>query len=292
MFKDYYEVIERSDGTKEIVSNTNLPTPSEIRNMWCFGLPLTKEDGEPMPDEYILKFLYSAIAETEKNLGVYLKPTKIVSRPHERGLVQGVDYEVEEPAYDYSAYMYRQYGFLQLRRRPIISVDGLKLVLPNGQIIMDFFHNENVRQWVKEYKKGGQIHLVPYAGDPTLFALLGGSQSGYPFATGRINSNLPQMFYVDYTAGFDWYQIPNDVRNIVAKLCAIDVLGVAGDAVMVGISSISTSIDGISESTSLTASATSATYGAHIKQLQDEVKEYFEKGNARSKHRGITMTGL
>lgn len=290
----YVETRDTEGNLLSVSSDTNLPTPSEVRNRWCFGLPLSKEDGSVMTDEDILVYLKGAVAETERRIGVFLKPTKIVARPDERGLVQGVDFDKEEPAYDYDAKAYRQYGFLQLRERPVQSIEGFQMVLPNGMTIIDFYRDENTRKWVKLYKDSGQVHIVPYAGDPTLFAMLGGTQSGYPFATGRINSNLPQMFYVDYTAGYGLYQIPEDIRNIVAKMASTDVLGIAGDAILAGVASLSTGIDGLSESMSTTASATSATYGAHIKQYKDDIKDFFSPkgGGIRSSERGITFIGL
>lgn len=295
IFPQYYNEIRDSEGKLiSVTSDTNLPLPSEIRARWAFGLPLAKDDGSVMTDDDILTWLKSAVKEMERRIGIFLKPTKIVTNPQERGLIEGIDYEVAEPAYDYDAKAYMQYGFLQLRERPVIRLDAYKLVLPNGMVIIDFYRDEDTKKWVKLYKNAGQIQVVPYAGDPTMFAMLGGSQSGYPFATGRINRNLPQMFYADYTAGFEAYKIPEDIRNMVAKMATIDVLGMAGDAVMVGISSVSTGIDGLSESTSLTASATSATYGAHIMQLKKEVDQFFSPkgGGVRSSERGITFIGL
>jgi hypothetical protein len=277
----------------QIVSyeDTNLPTVEEVRNRWCFGLPLNKEDGEVMPDEDIKQYIDGARQLVERKLGIYLKPTVIACNPEERGLVQGVDYEVAEPPYDYDVTQYLQWGFMQLRERPVQQLTGLKLVLPNGQIIMDFMTRP---EWIKLYPRQGQLHIVPYAGDPTLFALLGGTQSGYPFVTGQINSQLPQMFYVDYVAGYPLNGIPEDVRNVIAKIAAIDVLGIAGDAVLAGVASLSTSIDGLSESFSTTASATNATYGAHILQYQKEVDAFFnaKDGGARSSERGITFSIL
>lgn len=295
---NYYNEVEvpNDDGTvtKTYTTDTNLPLPSEIRNRWCFGLPLSKDDGEVMSDEDIMQFLQSAVRRTERELGIFLKPTVIKANPSERGLIEGVDYDVAEPAYDYDARAYKQYGFLQLRQRPVQKVTSLKMVLPNGLPIIDFMRDANTSKWIKLYEKSGQIHIVPYAGDPTLFYMLGGTSSGYPFVTGMLNANLPQMLYVDYVAGYKQYQIPEDIRNVVAKIATIDVLGIAGDAVYVGLASFSTGIDGVSESTSLTASATAATYGAHILQYQKEVDNLFsvKKGSVRASERGITMTGL
>lgn len=285
-----------NEGTDEefvhYTPGTNFPSIDDVRHRWCFGLPLSKEDGGVMSDLEIKKFIDEAIAEVERKLGIYIKPTVIASNPWERGLTEGVDYEVEEHPYDYEARSYTNWGFLQLREKPMIDLKGLKLVLPNGQIIMDFMREPNTKKWIKLDKVGSQINIVPYAGDPTLFAMLGGSQSGYPFVTGRLNSNIPHMFYVDYVAGYGVGKLPHDIGEVIAKTAAINILGLAGDAVLVGISSMSTSIDGLSESLSTTASATSATYGAHIKQLADEVKEFYAKGAARSAYRGFTMIGL
>lgn len=292
----YWNTVVENPGTPEettrYMPNTNIPSIEEIRNRWCFGLPLSKEDGNVMTDEDIKGLLDAAIGEVEQRLGVFMKPTVIATNPHERGLVEGVDFEVEDHPYDYDAGQYRQYGFLPLRNKPILALHDFKMVLPNGNVIIDFMRDENTTKWIKLDKTGGHLNIVPYAGDPTLFAMMGGSQSGYPFMTGRLNANLPHMFYVDYTVGYGLWKIPSEVSQVIAKICAVNVLGLAGDAVMVGIASISTSLDGLSESTSLTASATSATYGAHIKQIQGEIDAFFKKGSARSYYKGFTMTGL
>jgi hypothetical protein len=291
----YYNEVTNGQGVKSYTTETNLPTPSEVRNRWCFGLPLNKEDGTVMSDEDIYTFLIGAIRTVERKLSIYLKPTVIMANPEERGLVKGVDFDVEEPPYDYDARAYRQYGFLQLFERPVQKLLSLKMILPNGNPIIDFMAEESRKKWIKLDKQAGQVRIVPYAGDPTIFALLGGSQTGYPFVTGMINQNLPHMFHVDYIAGYEAYGIPEDIRNAVAKLASIDILGIAGDAVLAGVASLSTSIDGLSESFSTTASATNATYGAHILQYQKEVDTLFDPKDGaglRTSERGITMIGL
>lgn len=293
MITPFWNIVTQKDAndveTKTYAPNTNIPSPSEVRNRWCYGLPLTNEAGIPMSDEDLVVFIEGAMDSMRRHLGVHLKPMVIACNPDIRGLVKGVDYEVEESAYDYDIRQYKNWGFLQLKQRHVQKVTGLKMVLPNGNTIMDFMTRP---EWIKLYKESGQLHIVPYAGDPTLFNLLGGSSSGFPFATGSLNAQLPQMFYVDYEAGFPLYEIPAEVRNNIAKMASIDVLGIAGDAVLAGVASLSTSLDGLSESFSTTASATNATYGAHILQYQKEVDSFFTKGDARSAYRGITMIGL
>lgn len=272
-------------------SDSNLPTVAELRSRWCFGIPLFDNYSNPMDDADIQASIDSARSAVERHLGIYLKPTVICTNAVERGLTKGVDYEISEPAYDYDAKAYADWGFLQLRERPILKLNGVKLVLPNGNVIVDFMTRP---EWIKSYPKAGQIHIVPYAGDPTLFAILGGSQSGYPFVTGQLNSSMPQMWYIDYVTGYDIGEVPKDIRDIVAKTAALDVLGIAGEAAKAGITNMSTSIDGLSESIGTTVSANSTLYGAHIKQYQEDVDKFFSEkdGGARSSERGITMTFL
>lgn len=272
-------------------ADTNLPTPKEIRERWCFGLPLTNEYSESMSDPDIQAYLDSSISQVERRLGIYLKPTVIVCNPDARGLIKGEDYDKEEPPYDYAAELYRQWGHLQLRERPIQRLISFKLVLTNGQEIIDFTKHPS---WLKLYKSAGQIRIVPNAGDPVLYAALAGTATTYPFMTGNLYSNIPQMLHVDYVAGYAQFEIPADVRNVVAKIAAVDVLGIAGDAMLAGVASLSTSIDGLSESFSTTASATNATYGAHILQYQKEIDAFFspKHGGARTSERGFTFTSL
>jgi hypothetical protein len=272
-------------------ADTNLPTVAQLRSRWCFGLPLYDVNGVDIADEDIQDFIEAAIATVERTLGVRMKPTIICCNAEERGLVKGTDYEVSEPAYDYDAKSYGNWGFMQLRERPASKLLGVKLVLPNGQIIVDFMKRP---EWVKFYPEAAQFQIVPYAGDPTLFAMLGGSQSGFPFITGQINRNMPQMWYIDYISGYPQDEIPKDIVHIIAKLAAVDLLGIAGEALTAGVTNSSTSIDGISESVGTTVSASSTVYNAHINQFKQEIDDFFDekKSGARSSARGLTFTML
>jgi hypothetical protein len=269
-------------------AETNLPTPDEIRTRWCAGIELTDEFGDGLEDEDLQNMIDAKATEVERRLGIPLKPTVIVAEAEARGLVEGEDYDREEPPYDYDARAWVQYGFQQLRERPVLKLLEYKLVLPNGQIIMDFLERP---EWLKLYKRNGQVHIVPYAGDPSIFNMAGGTLTGYPFITGAIQGNVPQMLYISYVAGYGLGKIPTDIRNIVAKMVAVDALGITGNARQRGITNASTSIDGLSESYGTTASATATLFQAQMKNFQDAVDAFFDpKGaDARGTERGITM---
>ncbi|WP_156897644.1 hypothetical protein [Paenibacillus massiliensis] len=232
----------------------------------------------------------AAVKNTERQLGIFLKPTVIRCNAESRGLEQGEDYEIEEPPYDYDAQRWQNFGFIQLRQRYVSGLTEFKLVAYGGQVNIDFMHYPG---WIKLYKKSGQLHVVSKGvGAP----MLGGYPSGYstaPFAAPLL-SKTPQVFHVDYTAGLTKDQLTEDIRAVVGKQAAVTTLGVAGTAVLAGVANYSLSLDGVVESVQTTASATSTTYSAHIKQLQQEVDNFFDPkvGGARTKMRGLTMGGI
>ncbi|MGG1673523.1 hypothetical protein ACIFOE_23355 [Paenibacillus sp. NRS-1783] len=287
----YYETHEDPD-TGEITysSPVGLPTPEEVRKRWCYGLTLADKFGQPMDDRDILGFLMAAVKDTERQLGIFLKPTVIRCNSEVRGLEQGVDYEVEEPPYDYDAQRWQNFGFIQLRQRYANEISEFKLVAYGGQISIDFMHYSD---WIKLYKKSSQLHVVTKGrGVP----MLGGYPTGYsaaPFAVGML-SRTPQVFHIDYTAGLTKEQLTEDIRAVIGKQAAVSVLGVAGDAAMAGVAGYSLSLDGVAESFTSTASAMYGTYSAHITQLQQEVNDFFSPagGGARTKMRGFTMGGI
>lgn len=286
----------------------NLPTADEMRKRWCFGLPLRAKAatqwtsaGQVLAKEDIESFIRAAIGEVEKKLGVLLKPTIIKSQfsAYMQGLTEGTDYDMSEPAYDYAYDQVSKWGFLQTRQWPFISIQGYKLMLPNGQQVLDFGDERlgglppKPTSWIKTYPKQGQILLVPYAGVSSVFYVGGGSGAqgllGY-----QMMRDLPQSLWLDYTAGFALKGVPEIVRNTVAKIAACDILGIVGDSELAGVASYSGGIDGLSQSVSTTATSTSSTYNSHILQYRKEIDAFFDPkdGGARTYYKGFTFTVL
>lgn len=86
---------------------------------------------------------------------------------------------------------------------------------------------------------------------------------------------IPDYWRVQYITGWDVDQMPMDLINLLGKLASFGPLNIAGDLVLgiAGVSGQSLSIDGLSQSISTTASATSAGYSARLIQYQKEIKE-------------------
>jgi hypothetical protein len=86
---------------------------------------------------------------------------------------------------------------------------------------------------------------------------------------------IPDYWRIQYITGWDIDQMPMDLINVVGMVASFGPLGIAGDLILgsAGIASQSLSIDGLSQSISTTASATSAGYGARLIQYEKQIKE-------------------
>ena len=86
-------------------------------------------------------------------------------------------------------------------------------------------------------------------------------------------TNIPDYWDFQYTTGFDLDDLPYDLMNVVGKIATFGPLGIAGDLILgAGIAGQSLSVDGLSQSISSTASATSSGYNARLLQYERELK--------------------
>lgn len=80
---------------------------------------------------------------------------------------------------------------------------------------------------------------------------------------------------VSYKAGYKTSDVPAIIRMLVGLYAAHPVLITAGDLILgAGIASISTSIDGMSESLGSTSSATNSGYGSRIIENRKLIEKY------------------
>lgn len=181
----------------------------------------------------------------------------------------GVDYTDEDEPYDFDPTEWSQYGFIQLRHFPVIKVTRAVWLNPIQGQIMDMVANK----WIRLEKSFGQVRLFPTTGftyGP--YSVYGGMWSGVS------SVRYPGAFEFDYETGYESSDfVPEGLRAVIGKYATIKALAVIGDGLLAGFSSQSVSLDGLSESFSSTQSATSAYFGARIKQYQDEIKDWLTR---------------
>lgn len=247
-------------------------TPDDCRYTYLWGTDFKATNGTYFTDEQIKFFIVEATRYLERELNISIIKTKIKSQAEDRNLVKGTDYDEEESLYDFSYRKIQRYGMIQTRHRPVINVEKCTLINRGGSDI------DLLKDSVIDRKKG----VIKFLKRPFMPSE---TAKGISTAVSRFGSETfqPHLFYaIDYTAGYKTSDdVPEDLRQIIAKVAAISLLNVIGDGLMSGFSSSSLSMDGISESFSSTQSATSAYFGARIAVYQKEVKEYIEDNRYR-----------
>jgi hypothetical protein len=265
-------------------------TPDDLRYDYLFGIDLNAENGQIYPDSALKKNIDESTEDFERYLGIVIKRRKIVTQPQvyfpnyqrERYWSDSPEkYTHEDDPYEFSADDWRDgFGQLKLRYFPIISIARAKLYTETDAELYDFIHAE----WLRPDKKSGIISFFPKVG----VEALGPFTQGALYMRTQYKRGYPHGYKFDYDAGYETSDfVPNDLRGVIMKWSAIKSLASIGDGLLAGFSSSSISLDGLSESFSSTQSATSAYFGARIKQYQDEIKDWLKQN--RYKFSNIPM---
>jgi hypothetical protein len=261
-------------------------TPDDIRYTYLWGIDCTASDiaESNFEDEQLRFYIREALGEFERMLTIDIRKRVYKCNPEatlkrSKYWRTGVDYTDEDDMYPYDPIMWQNFGFIQLRHVPVLSVDRAIMRNPVYGQMMNLIDNN----WLRVSKKTGQLHMYPKGGSPY-----------GPFASGVLpwrifGGRYADAFEFDYTTGFLTAEfVPDDLRGVIGKWTTIKSMASIGDGLLAGFSSQSVSLDGLSESFSSTQSATSAYFGARIIQYQKEIKEWLD-GN-RMKYGVIPMS--
>jgi hypothetical protein len=167
-----------------------------------------------------------------------------------------------------------------LNEYPILSVEKVRIKYPSTPDVSNTSTVEFPTSWYQVNKQHGQIHLVPTYG--TLSQMIIGQGGDYmSFLWRGWMGNVgffPNLWSIDYTAGFECGQVPNDIIGVVSKMACFYPLNIAGDLVGgIAIASKSIGIDGLSQSINTTSSPENAGYSARLRQYERELKAEIPK---------------
>ena len=255
-------------------------TTDDMRG-YLWGIDFRASNGEPYTDEQIKFFIDAAMEETERILNITIKKTRIASEPERRNLVKGKDYDVAEPYYKFKRERVQLTGMINTKKRPLISVSKLDLLSRHNRII-PMLESANID------RTKGRIEFLdrPLRMGDTTRAV---QTAMFPYGAGTFERNL--FYAIDYVAGFETSDdVPTDLREFVGKKTAVSLMNIIGRGLMAGFSSSSISMDGVSESFSSTQCATSAFYGADIKEYKDDIETYIAEN--RNKFGFIVMGSI
>lgn len=205
---------------------------SSVKNKYLFGIDLSDNEGNPLPEELLVHYLNSAVEYIQNLLDITISETEFIER------------------HDYERNDYQNWGFIQLDHNPVKEVKRLTLMYGDKRSV------EIPLDWIQLNKLTGQITLFPSAGSANSLII---GQTGLLFGFQSQWSYAPSLWEVEYVAGFD----ENDkslplglLTEAVYKRAAMGILNVWGDLIIgAGIASQSVSIDGVSQSIGTTQSA-------------------------------------
>lgn len=258
----------RSGDIGRTVNVREVLDPQLWRERYAYGLPVGQSFDEQaaakalfagLPDETIRWHLRSALSEAEMHLGVELGIEVLKARPVDPGLVQGRDYDRVVSRMPYTRSEESRFFRIDLPIGPVISVERVRAYYWDT-LVWEFSNSDpagNLENIHLEWDKSGSLHIVP--ANMQAFMVTKSGTFGV-WHTIRLSAEpIPAVWAVDYTVGPHHKGKPGHVPAVLAHWCysvaGILLLSVGGLAQSKGLSSTSLSIDGVSKSIGLQASA-------------------------------------
>lgn len=237
-----------------------LLTAEQLRTRHLFGIPLVSRTKDPitgkpmvMTDDLLKDMILRAVSltETEGNFDIF--PVKYR----------------EKTAFDRNAF--DSFGYMELKRRPISSVDRLS-VTPSNQV--DVY--QVPQEWIEASGfQRGQVNIVPLTIAFTNGGFIPSQSAGGAAFLSILGAKgwIPGYWQIEYTTGFPDGMLPRELNELVGVVAAIETLSALAttDA---DANSRSIGIDGMSQSVS---SAGPQKYQARIEVLMQKKQMLIDK---------------
>lgn len=238
-------------------------TVEDLKTRYLFGIDLTDEKGNELPDKTIQHAINSSVSYLEHKLNIIITKTSFTER------------------YDYRSVDYIDFNLIQLKNRPLCSVEAWRAKFPTNKELVEY-----PKEWFVLEKESGQIQLSPVEG--TFSGLIVSQGGAYlPLIYGT-RDHWPHLFEVEYTAGFDSDCIPVFLNEMIGMQASIRLFEILGDIVIgSGIASETVGIDAANVSRNTTASATFSAFSARTESYKKQMEDYIK--TAKQYYNGIAM---
>lgn len=226
----------------------NILTTTDLLQRYLFGIDITDDSGQTLPNEVLEHYILSAIRNVERWIDVPIMPTVFVERQ------------------DYNFRDMQAYQFLLLDYYPVIDVEYFRVKYQSNTTLVEY-----PREWWRIDADHGHFQLVPSSGNLSNVLM---NQDGLVLSSFVQHGYFPQLYEIKYTAGFALGQVPRDIVDVIGMLASMGPLGILGDLIAgAGISNLSLSMDGLSQSVGTTLSAMYSGYGSRVTQYVDQIKQ-------------------
>jgi len=241
-------------------------SPSELLEMFLYGIPITNKDNTKLSEEAIRMRLLSAQKQVENYLCVKL--TRQV-------YTENIDFIRSD---------YMSWGFFKTTF-PVnapISLEGWIGTVRQIEYPVEWVSHHSASDGENLFRN---LQIVP-VGTTSTTVPAAVIFSGITPHLGFLGvDNIPNYWYVKYETGFNKLIYP--IVDVIGKLAGIQVLALVGEITLgAGISSQSLSLDGLSQSLSAGYSGGNSAYSGRIKQYVEELK--VQMNDLRNYYKGIT----
>lgn len=244
--------------------------PDELRDLYLSGIPMCGSDGKEISSNSIANHIAAAQTKIENLFSIKL---------NKQVIAESRDFVREE---------FAAWGFVRTMY-PIVNINRL------DGYLNDVAQVHYPKEWLT-IKKTTQVavfrnvQLLPNTGSGAMMTQNSFMYSGItPHLSFYGSKFIPNYWRLNYITG--WDKTPNDLLDFIAKAAACNVLGVLGDILYgVGLTSISITLDGVSQNTPLTRSAQGGLFAGRIKQYVDEMNQVLPA--LKNQYRGITFEVL
>lgn len=237
-----------------------LLSPSELRENYLFGIPVCTTDGRKMSAQTIKQQLVASQKRIEKLFSIKL------------------DRQVIEESKDFVRQEWNTWGYVK-STYPIAFPDNLKGYINEACQVnypkewLSIKRTENVAVW-------RNLYVIPNSSSTEGATMTQHSiiyNGVYPHLGWFGKTYIPNYWRLKYITGWNSEDIPEDLVDLIAKYAAVNVLAIIGSYLYgVGISSISVSLDGVSQNIPLTKGGKYGMFSDRIQLYIDQINEAME----------------
>lgn len=251
-----------------------LISPSELQELYLFGIPSSTDDGRKMPSDTIKRQIIAAQKRFENLFSIKLAK------------------QVVEESRDFTRQEWDVWGYVKTTY-PVMYPDRLKGYI-NDACQVNYPHEWLSVKKTKEVAVFRNIYVIPNSAGVEGAQMTQNSivyNGVYPHLGWFGKSYIPNYWRMKYITGWDSDELPEDLTDVIAKYAAINVLAIISDFLYgVGIQSISVSLDGVSQSTPLTKGGQYGMFSSRIKLYIDDINAQME--NMKFVYKGIIFEVL
>lgn len=213
--------------------------PQELLRRFLWGLDLTSSMKDPFtgkpvkwtPD-MVKDIIDGAIDAAEVECGILIRPVVIREK------------------HPFDRFAYNQYGYFEVRQRPVSKLMSVAVTPPNGEDVYSM-----PLEWVETaYLPRGQINIIPMTasqvgGDST--GIYPGNANGGAFYLTVVQNRgwVPAYWQIEYVAGYCDGIVPRTINDLIGTIAAMEILSMLA-VTYAKVQSHSLGIDGLSQSVS------------------------------------------